>query len=182
MRKCAVYILIFSILSCATGCDFLRRAAGRPVSADIEAKRELIRQDSLRRQAVADSLERIRLEREAYVADSLAVMDTLSSEGVFIRRASEIPSMKGADLQARFWLVTGAFRNRTYADRLVLKLENAGFESRSVVPSKGLVTVLAAPSETIRGVFDSYRLYRSSSLYNPQVWILDAAPAAVDEE
>ncbi len=181
MRKYTSFILLLCVLLSISACDFLRKAAGRPTSADIEAKRELIIQDSLAKKAIADSLERERQIWLAYVADSLAVLDTFAQRAVFIKPVAEVASLRGTQLSARYWLVVGAFKNKSYADKLVLKLEKAGFESRSVTPARGLITVITAPNETVRSLFDEYKRYVASDLYNPQVWILDAAPAAATE-
>lgn len=175
MRKCITYIILTAALLSLGGCDFLRRMAGRPTSADIEAKRELILQDSLKRQAIADSLERVRQARLAYEADSVAVMDTISRLGIIVKSVSDVSSLKNVSFPARYWLVTGAFRSESNASRLVSRLEQLGFECRSVKSRRGLTTVLAAPNVTVRGLFDDYKRYAASDQFNPQVWILDTA-------
>ena len=60
-----------------TGCDTFRRLAGRPTSAEIEAKRKVIElAEAAKHQARMDSLTRI----EKQMADSLAVLDSLNGK------------------------------------------------------------------------------------------------------
>lgn len=106
MRKRFLLILIMLafVAAALTGCDFLRRVAGRPDSAEIEAKALRIKEyeDSLRKAAVADSIEKAR-------ADSL--------------KAAQLS--RPAD-SYKYYIVIGSFSDAENAKRHAAKMTEQG--------------------------------------------------------
>ena len=97
------YILaFFAVMLLVSGCDFFRKVAGRPTSADLQAKRteityvEAQKAELAREQARLDSLEAVaqkeREAREMAERDSLAAHQTLKEKGCQIY---ELKSLKG---------------------------------------------------------------------------------------
>ena len=183
MRKCLSYIFLLAVVLGLNSCDFLRKAAGRPTSGDIAVMRQKIVSDSLQKKAVHDSLESARQARLAYLSDSLAVCDSLAALRCYIKNFDDIKAKTRPALAARYWLVTGAFKNPDYAKSRQDKLKAAGFESEAVSFGNTLIVVIAAPNNTIRGIFDDFKRFSVSSLAVPDVWILDAVtPASAENE
>ena len=106
--------LIAASLS-VTGCDFFRALAGRPTSRDIEAKRELMKADSVRR---ADS---IALVQAAAAASDTVVKDTAQATAEKAETAVK-PAKK------RFYVILGAFSSRENAERYARKIKGLGYE------------------------------------------------------
>ena len=86
MKKVILALFVF-VAVFFTGCDTFRRLAGRPTSAEIEAKRKVIElAEAAKHQARMDSLTRI----EKQMADSLAVLDSLNGKnGAAMREPEE---------------------------------------------------------------------------------------------
>ena len=178
-KRLTICLLLLCVLPALGACDFLRKAAGRPTSVDIEIKRQKIEMAELRRREIEDSLAREEQLRSLRIADSLAVLDSLSRAGCLIRTRAEAGRLSGKELTARYWLVTGAFRKPENAQRRCRRLEASGFTCEIVSFGTGLDVVLAAPNNTLRGIYGDYLRYVDSEFNTPDVWILDAAPVAV---
>lgn len=181
-KRLEICLMLLCVLPALSGCDFLRKAAGRPTSADIEIKRQQIVLAEQRRREVEDSLAREECLRQQRLTDSLAVMDSLAKAGCLIRNQSETGRIVGKTLSARYWLVTGAFRKPENARRRCERMEASGFTCEIVSFGSGLDVVLAAPNNTLRGIYGDYRRYVESEFKTPDVWILDAAPEAAQEK
>lgn len=97
-------IMLALVAAAVTGCDFMRRAAGRPDSAEIEAKSLRISEyeDSLKRVAAADSIEKAR-------ADSL--------EAAKLSRPAD---------SYKYYIVIGSFSDAENADRHAAKMTEKG--------------------------------------------------------
>lgn len=75
MRRFFIILLCAAAVLCS-GCDVFRKLAGRPTSADIEARRAAIEAvQEAEHQARMDSLAKV----EKQLADSLAVLDSLKN-------------------------------------------------------------------------------------------------------
>lgn len=180
MRKYLTYIVLSCVLLMTGSCDFLRRSAGRPTSSELEAKRQAIETIEARKQAAADSIaleEQLRLK---YSVDSAAVMDSLARMGCFIRSESETGLVRGPRLDRRYWIATGAFRQEANASRRRQRLESEGFECETV-GCKGLTLILAAPNDSITGLYRDLLRYRSSDVATADVWIFDSKPVNQDD-
>lgn len=128
-RILATILLTIAVLG-VSSCDFARRAAGRPTSADIQVARTLrirevaaekalaesLKADSLRKAAAADSLRRVAL------ADSVAMV----SSNVVFRKASVIGRM--APLEKPYYISLGIFRNKSNAEPVARAAAKAGYE------------------------------------------------------
>ena len=163
----AAALLLLSVSSC----DFFRTLAGRPGSAQIRQKQELI----LRAEACRDSVERARLDSvaraERYVADSLYAVDTLTRSGR-LRKASAIKSIPQKNLTHRYSLVVGAFSHPGNAERLVKRYSDAGFEALAFRYYGGTNAVFVAPCNRITEALESFRAVKKLPFASSQTWIL----------
>ena len=163
----AAALLLLSVSSC----DFFRTLAGRPGSAEIRQKQELI----LRAEAMRDSLDRARLDSaaraERFYADSLYAVDTLTRTGR-LRKASAIKSIPQKDLDHRYCLVVGAFSQPSNAERLVTRYSEAGFNAFVFRYHGGMSGVCVEPCDRIDEALEAYRRVMRLPFASRQTWVL----------
>ena len=159
--------LLLVVLS-ATGCDFFRRLAGRPVSSEIKAKAEAIGQEeALKEQANRDSLDKV----ARHFADSLAAVDSLKGEKLIQPEA--LGGVKADSLLRKYYIIVGSFSKEANASK---------FASSSVLKDYAPVTISFSNGYTavgICGTDDIIEIHRSLTEVRRQdfcpkgVWILD---------
>jgi hypothetical protein len=162
-------------LACAalllSGCDFMRTLAGRPTSADLEAKRVAIRKarEEARRQAVLDSLERVRKHRE----DSLAALEVrLLDSLAHARRKLLVSGLNKEPLETKYCIIVASYGTRSNAEAKVARCLDAGYPA-SVVPFRsGLNAVGVCPSDSINVILKRYRELTGNGICPPDGWIL----------
>ncbi len=169
MRK-SVLLLMSIMLVSLSGCDFLRAVAGRPSSKDIEAKRiAIIKAEEVALQHRIDS---IRMAQEKVVADSLAALDTLKSLGVVINGPSRVGGISGTELDFRYYIIVGAFRESSNARKLFdLASENA-YNPVLISCRSGMAVVGLAPSNRIASVWESYEKLLEEPFCPKEAWVL----------
>lgn len=172
MKHSAIFVILLCSLTLLSGCDFVRKAAGRPTSADLEQMRTLKAQKEAREQFVLDSLacDKARLEREK--ADSLAATDSFAVSGILFRSTGDFGGIvsKGGDFT--YGVAVGSFKKASNADRLSERLSEAGISSTIAVTATGLNTVLACPCSKIAELWREYSIFKESPLYPRDAWIL----------
>lgn len=131
MKKVFRILLIFSIL-CVSGCDFLRRVAGRPTSAELQdkaAKLEAIAAKEAEKKAQIDTAALREAEMKAAAAleeEINAALHELSRKGVTISSAFGYGKPL-EPIRNKYNIVAGVFRNAESAENLVQKAKAAGF-------------------------------------------------------
>lgn len=169
MKKVINFLLISAILS-LSGCDFLRKVASRPTSADLQAKSEQIRQ---RRKAVSDSLQQQRqllLAIEKKRTDSLRARRTLDSlnvkfSGIFSFGEPLSPKL------GRYTVVFGVFRTKSKADSQYRILKSGGFEPVNVNFPGGVRAVALCSSDTLERVSSEILRARAARVCPKDAWI-----------
>ena len=169
-------VFAFALLLClAGGCDFFRTLAGRPTSAQIEAKRARIEQRELRAVAVRDSINQARLDSAAAaqraVADSVHALDTLVHIGKY-HKASSYVNIPQSRLRSRYALVVGVFSSAPNAEKLALRYQAAGWDAYVLKYHSTLSAVLVAPCSKIADALDAYRKIRKMPDGPKEVWVL----------
>ena len=111
MRKAIVIAALAASVCLLGGCDFIRTLAGRPTSKDIDAKRMAIEQEAAAVRHRKDSIEAAASqERERirkWVADSLALEDSLRRSGDDVVKSSERMGVSSASLTSRYYVMIG---------------------------------------------------------------------------
>ena len=151
-----------------SGCDFLRRLAGRPTSADIDAKREQIRLEQAAHQARLDSLKRI----EKAAADSLEMLDRIKESGEMMLPVSTLRRADAMKLTHRYYIVVGAFSDASNAAWLADRIERSGFEVVKIPYGNGFTAVGAAGTDSLAGLWDNLGKVRAAEFCPKDVWIL----------
>lgn len=166
MRIVRLIVILCSAVCLLSACDFFRKIAGRPLSADIEAKRVTIEAQKAAHQqrlAAKDSLHK-------HITDSLAALDSVKiSSSVII--ASRSLSQKTMDsLMNQYYVVIGAFgklENAQKAEKIAL---SQGFDPILIEYSNGFVAVGVRPTDDLSQI---YLYHQQVSQLYPDAWILN---------
>lgn len=168
-------ILALALITLLAGsCDFVRRVAGRPTAAQVEEIRlERMRQEEARHQAILDSMERVR----KHLADSIAareafLLDSLSQAKGTVLNPSKMGGLFTTKLEAKYCIVVGAFRNRAYAERKLVKCNEAGYTATIISFRNGLLAVSVCPSDDLNEVVKTLRQLRGTGICPKDGWIL----------
>jgi len=175
MKRLRALPVAVLLLATVTSCDFFRALAGRPGSSEIARKRALIERAEATRQARLDSIEHARLDSiaaaERCLADSLYALDTLGGAGL-LRNASRLSGIDRRKLDARCYVVVGAFTQESNAARLVSRYESSGFTAEVFRYRSGLCAVFVSPCNTLAEALDAYRGVMRLPFAPKSAWVL----------
>lgn len=164
--------LIFSVLAASVlllcSCDAFRRLAGRPTSKDIEAKRELIRQEEAAHQARLDSLKLV----EKALADSLEMIDRIHRSGEMFLSLSSLRGASAASLSHRYYIMAGAFANAENASWMASRIAARGYEVVRIPYGNGFTAVGLAGEDSLTGMWEALQKVKTESFCPKDVWIL----------
>ena len=164
---CLLCLCTFTALF--TGCDAFRRLAGRPVSAEIEAKRAAIEAvEEAQHQARMDSLKKV----EKQMADSLAVLDSLENHNEIMRSPKSLGGLYSEELAHRYYIIVGAFVDKGNAAALKLDAQKAGYEVALINFRNGYTAVGLCPSDSIVVAYDWLRKVKEEKFAPADAWIL----------
>ena len=173
--KRSVILLLASAALLLSGCDFVRTLSGRPTSDDLEVKRSTIEraQNVARYQARIDSLERVR----THMADSLAaleahLLDSLTQAKGTILNPTKMGGLYTTRLESRYYIVVGAFRTRSYAERKLVKCNEAGYTATIISFLNCLLAVAVCPSDSLNETVKKLRELRGNGICPEDGWIL----------
>ena len=174
--KRSVILILASAALVLSGCDFVRTLAGRPTSDDLAVKRSTIEraENVARYQARIDSLERVR----AHLADSLAeldkrLLDSLSQTKGTILNPTKLGGLYTTKLASRYYIVVGAFRTRSYAERKLTQCNAAGYSNATIISFRnGLLAVAVCPSDSLNETLKKLRELRGNGICPVDGWIL----------
>lgn len=145
MRKALPFILLSAFVLLPTGCDFLRKAAGRPTSDEIELKRELIREHEAQLKAMEEAAQKA----AEYTRDSTDAWNAIEASGRKVRTASEFKRMDADILDYDYYLVVGSFSDERNALKVVSAVLESGFQASTIALRPGFTAVGACPSNDI---------------------------------
>ena len=172
MKKTLVIALALVLVT--TGCDFIRTLAGRPTAAQVEQIRlDRMAAEEARHQAVLDSMERAEkalaeaiAAREAFLVDSLA-----QSHGTMLN-PSKLGGLFTTKLESKYYIVVGAFRNRSYAERKLKACNAAGYTATIISFRNGLLAVAVCPSDSLDETLKTLKKMRGTDVCPKDGWIL----------
>lgn len=167
-------ILAFALLTLVSSCDFIRSIAGRPTSQQLEQIRQdkIAREEALQ-QARIDSLKRVQQAME----DSLAAMekrllDSLSQVSGTILNPSALGGLFTTRLETKYYIIVGAFRNRSYAERKLEACNAAGYTGTIISFRNGLLAVGIYPSNNLQEIVRKLQEIRGTGICPKEGWIL----------
>lgn len=152
----------------------LRKMAGRPTSADLQAMRiEIIEEgktaaeEAARQKKAADSAAMaVRMaERSAFVLDSLKASGSIITPG-------KLGGIDSSDLESSFYIIVGAFRDRSNAARMTAKVEEAGYPARIISLKTGMHAVGICESDDAVQVSEWLKKVRLESFCPKEAWVL----------
>lgn len=176
-------VVMLAALMLVTGCDFFRRVAGRPTSADIEEKKVQIARyeeeqaELAREQARLDSLaavrERERLAREKVERDSLAAVQALKDKGCMMYELASLKGLSSGELDHRYYFVVGSFRDGANADKFIRKVAKDTLMSPVKMHFRtGMIAVGVCPHDKIAEMASVIDDVRAKSFCPKDAWIL----------
>ena len=160
-------VLIAALM--ASGCDFMRKVAGRPTSADLEAMVAAREQEEARAAIALQERQRLEKERQ-YQADSLLAVQTM--EGIVMNRLSELNVRVVTDLPAKYNVVLGAFSDASNADILISRLKEAGYEASAMRYRSGKTAVLACSTDSFVELGKSFASLQKETYCPKDVWVI----------
>lgn len=152
----------------AGGCDFLRSLAGRPTSAQIEAKRAMIEAERLSRRERLDSLKVVEKE----LADSLELLDRIREEHGMVLGSGSLNGLEASMLSERYYVVIGTFANADNARRLSAKAAEAGYEVTVIPYSNGFTAVGVGATRNLSDAYRTLTAVKREAFCPPDVWVL----------
>ena len=164
---------VIPVVLCAallvSGCDFMRKVAGRPTSGDLRAMMAAKEQEKA--QAERALQERQQREKELqYQADSLFAVQTM--EGIVVNRLSDLNVRISTELPARYNVVLGAFSEAANADKLIARLKEAGYEASAMRYRSGKTAVLACSTDSFVELGKSFASLRKEQYCPKDVWVI----------
>jgi cell division protein FtsN len=174
MKKTIIPVLVVLVALSTSGCDFVRRIAGRPTAAQVEEIRlRQIEEEEARHQARMDSMQRVQKAME----DSLAALeahliDSLSQARGTIVNPSKLGGLFTTKLEAKYCIVVGAFRNRAYAERKLAACNEAGYKASIISFRNGLLAVAVCPSDSLDQTVKTLKQLRGQGICPPDGWVL----------
>lgn len=152
-----------------SGCDFMRKVAGRPTSADLQAMVAAREQEEAR--AARALQERQQREKELqYQADSLLAVQTM--EGIVMNRLSDLNVRVTTELPAKYNVVLGAFSDASNADNLISRLKEAGYEASAMRYRSGKTAVLACCTDSFVELGKSFASLQKENYCPKDVWVI----------
>ncbi len=168
MRTAVIPLLLAAVLL-VTGCDAFRRLAGRPTAAELQAKKEhVLMEREAARQAVRDSIEKVRADSLLRVQEALDSLETLRTTG----QAKSSRGLLAEAFPKRYAVVLGAFSVPENATRFAEKVKKAGYDARTVAFRNGRTAVYVNPTDREQEAFDSMEKVRQEDFCPQDVWIL----------
>ena len=182
MKKSYIFILLALLLT-VSGCDFFRKVAGRPTTEDIEAKKveiarvEREKAEAVREQERLDSLravrERARIAEEVALRDSLAAPVALKERGCIMYDLSSLKGLASGELEHRYYVIVGSFRDGANADRFIRKIAaDSVMQPVKVHFRTGMIAVGVCPRNKIAEMPSVVDEVRTRSFCPKDAWIL----------
>ena len=160
MRKiCLTIVILLGVVVAVTGCDFFRRLAGRPTSADIEAIREAI------------------LEREEAKAATLDTSATIKAPEVSATpteppKAAEAgaPSKDG---KKRYYIIVASFSQKDNAVKCAERMATRGYPGELISFKGGYTAVGICGTDDEAQAKENLKEVKRQDFCPSGVWILD---------
>ena len=189
IRKCQnamkkSYILLFAaVVLTVTGCDFLRKLAGRPTSDVIEVKRQEMVADleakAAREKAIQDSLDLVAkheadsVEAWRFIEENdIRIYPASGLGGVYADGLEDFPSYDGF----LYRVVVGSFKDESNADKMVAKIWEAGESidlwAHKIKMYNGMIAVAVRPTNRIQCAVWGIDDLKNCGVCPPDVWIL----------
>ncbi|MBR3406120.1 MAG: SPOR domain-containing protein [Bacteroidales bacterium] len=172
MKKTLIFALAAVLL--VTGCDFVRTVAGRPTSAQLdEIRKERMAAEEARHQARLDSMARAeKAMAETLAAREAQLLDSLTQAKGTVLNPSKLGGLYTTKLESKYYIVVGAFRTRSYAERKLTQCNQAGYTATIISFRNGLLAVAICPSDNLEETLKTLKKLRGTEVCPQDGWIL----------
>ena len=109
---------------------------------------------------------------EKQLADSLAILDSLSQIQGTILNPAKMGGLFTTKLNSRYHIIVGAFRERRNAEKLFRTVEAAGFTPTLISFRNGYNVVGIYPSNTLADAYQNLLKAKAEPFCPADVWIL----------
>lgn len=170
MKK--LYILVaLSLCLMLSGCDFMRKLAGRPTSEEVEMMRiEILKAEEAALQARLDSL---RMVEQKMLQDSLDAIDSIRQLGGSILNPAKLGGLFATKLESRYYIILGSFRSRANAEALFTVAKDAGYKPALITFGKGgLIAVGVCPVNKLSDALAALNDVKKETFCPKDVWVL----------
>lgn len=166
------YILMaLSLCLTLSGCDFMRKLAGRPTSEEVELMRiEILMAEEAALQARLDSL---RAVEQRMLQDSLDALDSIRQLGGSILNPAKLGGLFATKLESRYYIILGSFRSRANAEGLFNVAKDAGYKPALITFGKGgLIAVGVCPVNRLSDALAALNDVKKETFCPKDVWVL----------
>lgn len=178
MKKTALLLLAAATIL-VTGCDFFRSLAGRPTSDVIAAKRdslEAVARAEVEEQARLAALERERLAAiaaaEQFSRDSLSAEEEIRDAKIMVLTPGKLKGLYGMELDRKYYVVAGSFRDRANAEMKLRNVQEAGYEAMLISFRNGFHAIGATPTDSVTVILSSLKKLKADKVCPNDAWIL----------
>ena len=101
------------------------------------------------------------------------LLDSLSQTKGTILNPTKMGGLYTTKLASRYYIVVGAFRTRSYAERKLTKCNEAGYTDATIISFRnGLLAVAVCPSNSLNETLKKLRELRGNGICPEDGWIL----------
>lgn len=170
MKRIHMLLAVMMLLT-VSGCDFMRKVAGRPTSEDIENMRlEILKAEE---QALMARLDSLRKVEQKMIQDSLDALDSIRQLGGSILNPAAMGGLFATKLESRYYIILGSFRTRAYAEALLNVAKDAGYRPALISFGKGgLIAVGVSPVNKLQDALSALSEVKKEPFCPKDVWIL----------
>lgn len=169
MKRQVLLFLAVAVFA-VSGCDFFRSLAGRPTSEDIEMKRiEILRAEEAALQARLDSLKNV---EQKMMQDSLNALDSIRQIGGSVLNPARYGGLFATRLEARYYVIIGAFRTRTNAENLLRTAKEKGYRPALISFQSGMIAVGLSPVNKLTDALIELKKVKQEPFCPKDAWIL----------
>ena len=172
MRKSIILLAVCALF--LQGCDFVRTVAGRPTSAQLdEIRKDRMAAEEARHQARLDSMAKAeKAMAEALAAREAQLLDSLTQAKGTVLNPSKLGGLFTTKLESKYYIVVGAFRTRSYAERKLTQCNSAGYTATIISFRNGLLAVAICPSNNLEETLKTLKKLRGTEICPQDGWIL----------
>lgn len=172
MRKSIILLAVCALF--LQGCDFVRTVAGRPTSAQLDdIRKDRMAAEEARHQARLDSMAKAeKAMAEALAAREAQLLDSLTQAKGTVLNPSKLGGLFTTKLESKYYIVVGAFRTRSYAERKLTQCNSAGYTATIISFRNGLLAVAICPSNNLEETLKTLKKLRGTEICPQDGWIL----------
>jgi len=159
---------LVAICCCVSSCDFFRKIAGRPTSADIAAKKLVIQQLEAEHNSRLDSV----MSLSKQVLDSLGAVDAIRKTKGSVVAVGNIDGTESARLKYRYYIIVGTFSKISNADKVAAQAKEAGYDVTFVKYMSGFTAVALCGGDDIIAVNEDFLKVKEQKFCPDDVWIM----------